>query len=131
MNLPIGPQVPRRGNAFSRFLGRTTLRLLGWKLAGTIPDLPRMVLIGAPHTTNFDGVISIATLIALGLDARIMIKDSAFKGPLGSFLRWAGAIPINRQVPKGVIEQSIEALTTGPGMLLLLAPEGTRSAAPE
>lgn len=128
MSLPIGPAVPRRGNAFSRWLGRTTLRLLGWRLEGSIPNLPKMVMIGTPHTTNVDGVIAIATLIALGLRARTMIKDSAFKGLLGRFLLWAGAIPINRKSPKGVVEQSVDAFHNNEQLLLLLAPEGTRSA---
>ena len=128
MSLPIGPAVPRRGNAFSRWLGRTVLRLMGWQLQGSVPNLPKMVMIGAPHTSNMDGVVSIAALIAMGLDAKTMIKDSAFKGLLGKFLLWAGAIPINRRSPKGVVEQSVDAFNANPGLLLLIAPEGTRSA---
>lgn len=131
MTLAIGPQVPRRGNALSRFIGRSFLRLMGWRLAGEIPNLPRMVLIGAPHTSNWDGVIGIATLVALGLKANTLIKDSAFKGVMGPILRGFGAIPINRQSPKGVVEQSVDAITGSEGMLLLIAPEGTRHGAPE
>ncbi len=131
MTVNVGPLVPRRGNGFSRWLGRLTLRMIGWKLVGEVPNEPKMVMLGAPHTTNFDGVLAIATLISLGLDAKTMIKDSAFKGLLGKFLLWAGAVPINRKSPKGVVEQSVDALTSRPKMLLLLAPEGTRSAALE
>lgn len=128
----IGDQVPRRGNAFSRWVGRTFLWLMGWRLEGSIPNLPRMVMIGAPHTSNMDGVISIATLIAMGLKANTMIKDSAFKGVMGPILRGFGAIPINRKSPKGVVEQSVDAITQAEGgMILLIAPEGTRHSAPE
>ena len=127
MSITVGSAVPQRGNAFSRWLGRTVLTLLGWKLRGEIPNLSKVVMIGAPHTTNFDGVISIGTLIALGLDAHTMIKDSAFKGVLGRFLLWAGALPINRNSPKGVVEQSIDTITRSNKMWLLIAPEGTRS----
>ena len=83
----VGAQLPRRGGALSRGLGRAFLRLLGWRVTGQIPDLPKMVWIGAPHTTNWDGVLGLATLLALGVDASTMIKDSAFKGPLGWLLR--------------------------------------------
>ena len=131
MSLPIGPQVPRRGNAFSRTLGYLILRLMGWRLAGTIPDVPKMVLLGAPHTSNMDGVIGLSTLFALGIRASTMIKDSAFKGVMGSMLRWMGAIPINRRSAKGVVEQSIDAFNNNPKMFLLIAPEGTRSNAEE
>ena len=125
----IGSRVPRRGGAFSRGLGRAFLRLLGWRVEGTIPDLPKMVWIGAPHTTNWDGVLAIATLLALGVNASTMIKDSAFKGPLGWLLRALGAIPINRASPKGVVEQSIDQFTSRERFILLIAPEGTRTGA--
>lgn len=131
MSLPVGTSVPRRGNAFSRGFARVVLRLMGWSLHGEIPNLPRMVLIGAPHTTNMDGIIGLGTLMALGLRAGTMIKDSAFKGPLGVLLRWFGAIPIDRRSAKGVVEQSIEAFQRHPQLLLLIAPEGTRHGAAE
>lgn len=131
MSLHIGASVPRRGNALSRWLGRSVLRLMGWRLEGVIPDAPKMVLIGAPHTSNMDGVLALATLTALGLRSGTMIKDTAFHGALGVLLRWFGAIPINRRSAKGVVEQSVEAFDRSDGLLLLLAPEGTRSSAPE
>ena len=60
-----------------------------------------------------------------------MVKDSAFKGAMGVLLRWFGAIPINRRSPKGVDEQSVDAFNENPKLLLLIAPEGTRSNATE
>lgn len=123
--------MPRRGNAFSRWFGRSGLALLGWRVQGELPDLPKMVLIGAPHTSNMDGVISLGTLLALGLRATTMIKDSAFKGLLGVVLRWFGAIPINRRSPKDVVGQAVDAFNASAQMILLIAPEGTRAGAPE
>jgi 1-acyl-sn-glycerol-3-phosphate acyltransferase len=131
MSLAVGIRVPRRGNAFSRWVGRTALRLIGWRHAGAVADEPKLVMIGAPHTTNFDGLIAILSLMALGLDARIMVKLSAFSGPLGAVLAWAGAVPIDRTSPKGVIEQTVEMMAGRERMLLVLAPEGTRGAAPD
>jgi 1-acyl-sn-glycerol-3-phosphate acyltransferase len=88
-----------------------------------------MVLIGAPHTSNMDGVLSIAMLTALGVRASIMIKDSAFHGPMGVVLRWFGALPVNRSSPKGVVEQTMDAFRSNQKFIVLIAPEGTRSAA--
>lgn len=104
---------------------------MGWRLLGTIPDLPKMILIGAPHTTNMDGVVSFAALTALGLRAGTMVKDSAFRGATGLLLRWLGAQPIDRNSAKGVVEQTIDTFNRQQGFVLLLAPEGTRSAAAE
>lgn len=131
MSVDVGDQVPRRGNFLSRWLARLMLRLMGWRLEGAIPDLPKMVLIGAPHTSNMDGFIGLAALTALGIRASTMIKDSAFKGAMGPLLRWFGAIPINRRSPKGVVEQSVDAFAGNRQLVLLIAPEGTRSSARE
>jgi 1-acyl-sn-glycerol-3-phosphate acyltransferase len=131
MSLPLGPKVPRRGNALSRWLGRVVLWCMGWRVLGAVPDLPKMVLIGAPHTTNMDGLISFATLTALGLRAGTMVKDTAFHGMMGVLLRWFGAQPIDRNSAKGVVEQTIDTFNRQSSFVLLLAPEGTRSAAEE
>lgn len=131
MGISIGTQVPRRGNAFSRWLGRLVIRLLGWRIEGSIPDAPKRVMIGMPHTSNMDGVLAIATLSAVGLRASTMIKDTAFKGLMGVMLRWFGAIPVNRRSPKGIVEQSVEAFDRAEQMILLIAVEGTRHTAKE
>jgi len=131
MSFAIGSRVPRRGNAFSRAVAGGLLRLAGWRHEGSIPDEPKLVLIGAPHTSNLDGVLAILSLMALGLDARIMIKVSAFRGFVGRVLSWAGAVPVDRASPKGVIGETVALMAELPQMLLLLAPEGTRGAAAE
>ena len=49
--LPLPANAPRvRRNAFTRWLGRTILRLGGWRMAGAFPDIPKLVLIAAPHS---------------------------------------------------------------------------------
>jgi 1-acyl-sn-glycerol-3-phosphate acyltransferase len=131
MAMEIGARVPRRGSAFSRGLGRIVTRLMGWRIVGSIPDVPKMVMIGGPHTSNMDGVMAMVVLTTLGLRASTMIKDTAFKGLMGVVLRWFGAIPINRRSPKGVVEQSVDAFRNNAEFILLIAPEGTRSSAKE
>src|SRR2546425_8424915 len=77
MKLPaLGEKVPRRGNSATRFLGRLVLRRLGWRIEGDVPDVPRCVAIVAPHTSNWDFVIGIAALLALGLRGRWLGKRS-------------------------------------------------------
>jgi len=131
MSVTIGDKLPRRGNPISRWIGRSFLWLIGWRIEGSLPNLPKMVMIGAPHTSNMDGVVSIATLVALGIRASTMIKDSAFKGVMGPILRGFGAIPINRKSPKGVVEQTVDAFANNAQMVMLIAPEGTRHSAQE
>ena len=122
---PNMPQVPA-SRRFSRWLGRTILRLGGWRVIGTFPDLPRLVLIAAPHSSNWDGIWGMAAKMALGFDARILGKDSLFWWPLSVVLRRLGVIPLDRSKPQGVVEQSIELIRQSPQLWFALAPEGTR-----
>ena len=121
-NMPLVPPQRR----FSRWFGRTVLRLGGWRVVGTIPDLPKLVLIAAPHSSNWDGIWGMAAKMALGFDARILGKDSLFWWPLSVVLRRLGVIPLDRSKPQGVVEQSIELIRQSPQLWFALAPEGTR-----
>ncbi|KGD65358.1 1-acyl-sn-glycerol-3-phosphate acyltransferase [Alcanivorax nanhaiticus] len=120
---------PRRGNGFSRSLASGFLKLIGWKVVSPLPEVPKAVIIGGPHTSNWDGIVTLAAMMQLGLDAHVMIKDSAFKGPLGSLLRWMGAMPIDRAKSGGVVEQTVAQFNEHQQLFMIVAPEGTRSGA--
>lgn len=128
MSLPDS-LLPRRGNAFSSLLGRLILSLFGWKVTGSLPNVPKAVLIGGPHTSNWDGVVTLAAMAMLRLDARVMIKDSAFVGPLGSLLRWLGAMPIDRNSAQDVVQQTVSRFNDHDRLMIIVSPEGTRDGA--
>lgn len=120
-------QYPQRGNAFSRGLAKFFLLLFGWRVTNNFPNVPKAVVIGGPHTSNWDGVFTFAAMMQIGLNANLMIKDSAMKGPLGSLLRWLGAIPVDRSKAGGVVEQSVEQFLAHDKFAMVVSPEGTRS----
>lgn len=126
---PPASQLPHRGNALSRFLASMLLRAFGWRVASPPPDVPKAVIIGGPHTSNWDGVFTLAAMVVLHLDARVMIKDSAFRGPLGWLLRWLGAMPIDRNSAKDVVQQTVDQFVGNEKMVIIVAPEGTRDGA--
>ena len=128
---PLPPRVPRTpDNAFARWLGRTILRLGGWKMVGAFPDLPKAVLIGAPHSSNWDGVWGFAAKLALGLDIRILGKHQLFWWPLGPILRRLGVIAVDRSAAHGVVEQAATLMVQAEQFWFGLAPEGTRRLVP-
>lgn len=124
---PLPPNVPRmRPNRALRWLGRTLLRVGGWRVVGMFPDLPRLVLIGAPHSSNWDGVWGFAAKLALGLDIRIVGKHQLFWWPLGPILRGLGVIEVDRDAAHGLARQLAARFRDSPRFWLGLAPEGTR-----
>lgn len=120
--------MPRRGNAFSRCLGRLVLNWYGFRIVGAIPDAPKMVILGVPHTSNMDGVITFAAGLKLGLSLSVMMKDSMFRGLWNRPLKWLGGLPIDRSRSRGVVEATVDAFNAAEKLLLVIAPEGTRSA---
>ena len=65
-------QIPKqfvgKRNKFSRWLGVTVLKILGWRIEGKIPNLKRLIVIGAPHTSNWDFVLAMGTILGLTLE---------------------------------------------------------------
>lgn len=126
----LGVNVPQRGNAFSRAIGRLGLVVMRFHLEGSVPDVPRVVLIVAPHTSNWDFLVGLFAKLALNLRARFIAKHTLFRGPFGSFLRWLGGIPVDRKAAGGVVENAIETLRGAEKLYLVLTPEGTRKKVP-
>jgi 1-acyl-sn-glycerol-3-phosphate acyltransferase len=125
--VPAPPaQAPRAGNAFTRWFGRTLLRLGGWTIAGQFPDVPRLVLIAAPHSSGWDAVWGLAAKLAMGVDIAFLAKAELFRGPLGWLLRGLGGIPVDRARAHGAVEQAAASIRGAERMWFVLAPEGTR-----
>lgn len=119
--------LPAFGNAFTRFIGRTSLKLLGWKTLGQLPDVPKVMTIAYPHTSNWDFVTGLSVMLATGLKASWIAKAEMFNSPLGGLWKKLGGIPIDRQKKVGVVDQQINAVNDAEKIFLLIAPEGTRS----
>lgn len=121
---PNAPRTPSR--PWLRALARGLLRLGGWRMVGRFPDLEKVVLIGAPHSSNWDGVWGYLAKFALGLDIHVLAKRELFWWPLGPVLRRLGVIPVDRGAARGLIEQVVERFDREERFWLGIAPEGTR-----
>lgn len=106
---------------------RFILRMLGWRVDGTLPDLPKYVLIGAPHTSNWDFVLFLGLIFYLRANANYMAKAEIFRWPLvGRFFYYCGGIPVDRKKSTGLIDQMVVACNKADKFILTIAPEGTR-----
>lgn len=131
LNAPVlGDKIPRWGNRFMRWLGRGLLRLLGWRFQGAVPNLPKMVLIGAPHTSNWDFPLAMVALFALNVRVYWLGKHSFVNSPLKPLLLWMGGVPVDRRGAHGVVGETAVQFQTHDQFLLGLSPEGTRKLVP-
>lgn len=109
-----------------RWLAYKLLILLGWTFHGEVPDIPKMIIIGAPHTTNWDFVLFLGALHHFRLDVSFMGKHTLFRWPFGGFFRAMGGFPVDRNKPGGAVGQVADEFEKADGMILVIAPEGTR-----
>jgi 1-acyl-sn-glycerol-3-phosphate acyltransferase len=107
-------------------LAKLSLGLIGWKVEGRFPDLPKFIVIGAPHTSNWDFMMFLGVIFTLRADVRFMGKAELFRGPFAWFFYWCGGIPVDRSKSTGLVEQMVTACETSQKFILVIAPEGTR-----
>lgn len=108
-------------------ISRLGIFFFGWHFEGEFPKLRKYVLIGAPHTSNWDFVFMLFAAFILKQDFRWMGKDSIFKFPFGGLARWAGGISIDRSHQDNRVQKMIETFNEAEDLILVIAPEGTRS----
>lgn len=123
----LPPSLPRRGNALTKALARAVLALFGWRVTGELPDRPKLIAIVSPHSSNWDFVVGILVVFALGLRVRFLGKHTLFKPPLGWLMRWLGGTPVVRETPQGAVGEAAEMIAREERVLLGIAPEGTRT----
>lgn len=126
--LPMPPQAPRAGTrAWERKVATWVLRAGGWRMRGALPDLPRAVLIAAPHSSNWDGIWVYFAATAMGLDISILGKEVLFKIPVLNFvLRRYGGIPAVAAAGDTMFDQTVRLLQESDRCWVGIAPEGTR-----
>lgn len=108
-----------------RKVAGVVLRVVRWKAVGEVPD--RGVLVGAPHTSNWDWVLTMLLAWRYGITIRLLVKQELFVGPLGWLLRRTGAVELDRRNPSGTIKELLAESEGGDPWLIGIAAEGTRS----
>lgn len=104
-------------------------RLKGWSVAGRAPGVRKCVILGAPHTSNWDFVFFLGVTDYFGFQPGFMGKLSLFKGPLGQFMLDMGGVPVDRSGGRNVVDAVAAEFARRDDLMLVIAPEGTRSGA--
>lgn len=85
------------------------------------------MLIGAPHTSNWDFVLMLAISWRLGIHVRWLGKHSLFAGWRGPLMRGLGGIPVDREDPSRIVADVVRRVHSGEEFGLVVTPDGTRS----
>jgi 1-acyl-sn-glycerol-3-phosphate acyltransferase len=102
------------------------LRILGWRMAGAFPDSQKFIMIGAPHTSNWDFFYAMLFKYASGLQFKWIGKASLFKPPFGKLFLRLGGIPVWREKKSNFVAQISDLFALSEHLVIAIAPEGTR-----
>jgi 1-acyl-sn-glycerol-3-phosphate acyltransferase len=123
-------QVPHhlraRRSRVTRYIARAVLSASGWKVSGSIPNEERLIIVAAPHTSNWDWVLAMLAILALNANIRWIGKSSIFKTGFAWFFQWLGGIPVDRNNPSSLIERVKDIVSKEKGLMIGVAPEGSR-----
>ena len=106
----------------SKFL----LKIFGWKTVGGVAPENKCIIIGAPHTSSWDFIISWLYYNVVGGKANVLIKKEFFFWPVSYLLKGMGGVPIDRSKGSNVIRQTIQLFNESEYLHLAISPEGTR-----
>ena len=110
-----------------RLLALTVLKLCGWKTIGPDLEQKRFVVIGAPHTSNWDFPLMLSVVLKLRLEVFWMGKHTLFPFPFAWLMKWLGGIPINRAKSHSVVDETVHHYAEHEKLIVLIPPEGTRA----
>ena len=109
-----------------RKIARFGINISGWTIKGIVPDEERIVIIAAPHTSNWDFVLAMLAIFGLNIKLRWLGKHSIFKPGFKNFFKWLGGIPVYRDNPSNLIDNVVKIVKREKSIVIAMTPEGTR-----
>ncbi len=123
-------QIPERlrgkRSILLRKIARFGINISGWTIKGMVPDEERIVIIAAPHTSNWDFVLAMLAIFGLNIKLRWLGKHSIFKPGFKNFFKWLGGIPVYRDNPSNLIDNVVKIVKKEKSIVIAMTPEGTR-----
>ena len=123
-------QIPERlrgsRSKILRIIARFGINISGWTIRGNVPDEERIVIIAAPHTSNWDFILAMLAIFGLNIKVRWLGKHSIFKPGFKKFFEWLGGIPVYRDNPSSLIDNIVNIVKKERSIVIAMTPEGTR-----
>src|SRR5699024_7373486 len=90
-----------------QLLSRAFWALSPWRLVTEPAPQRPSVIVGAPHTSNWDFVLMLAIAWRLRVPLHWLGKHSLFTSWRGPLMRALGGIPVDRSAPSRVVEEAV------------------------
>ena len=151
--IKVPEKIPQKKRIILGPLSRFLLKIFKWDITGEIPNLSKMVLIGAPHSAMRDAWYGLLAVLALDLKVTFYgaswiftrlpslitfsknLDKLGIPWPLGwlqkIILIRLGGVPVYRVNSRGTIKAAIEKFSTMYNYLLLIAPEAGTELVPK
>jgi len=127
----LGEALPKRGNRFSKWLGRILMRLLRWRVEGEVAQSGKLLFVMAPHTSWWDFSNNFGVMLALGINVHWFIAIGYTRGIIGRLLRYFGAVQVDRSRHHDMVAHMVSEYRQRDKFLLAIFPEGTRKPVPK
>ncbi len=110
----------------SNFLPSLVFKLSGWKTAGKAPALKKYIVVGAPHTSNWDFVFGLSAWNLYGMKPRYLIKKEFYVFPLNILFWLTGGVKVDRSKSNSLTESIVQMFAGRDEFVVIFPPEGTR-----
>lgn len=113
--------------ALRHAIARVFWSLSPYSLVGEPLTAAPGVIIGAPHTSNWDFIAFVGVSWYYRVPLRVLVKKSWMRGPLWPIGKAFGAVAVDRAHPGQVVNHLVKQAEQGVNYKLVIAPKGTRS----
>lgn len=106
------------------FSGFILMEILGWKISGEFPDIPKSIVIFAPHTSYYDALYGKLCFNELGIKHKFLSKKELFYFPMSVFLKYFGSMAVRGVKGENAIYQVAKMIHKSESLHIIISPEG-------
>jgi len=113
-------------SAVAHYFGRFLIKVSGWRVEGGVPDSKNMIIIAAPHTSNWDAIFLLGAAYTFGIKVNWLVKNNFFIPVLGQIITFFGGVPVDRSRATNMVSRLAQQVRESTGTNLVVPPAGTR-----
>jgi len=121
----LGELTPKSNSITKKAIGRFILWCYRWRIEGEVHNAKKFIVILAPHTSYWDFLTNMGTMLALGVYNRWFIADSFWWWPARILWNWLGGVPVDRSAKNDLVGFTISKFADYDELIMALYPEGT------